>query len=77
MITTSRSVQEKAYLEKLVPQPGLSSLTLVNKRVLTSDALLIAAHIIEMGDKSNLLLSSVMEETGGLGVDVIIDHGGE
>ncbi|ELT92123.1 hypothetical protein CAPTEDRAFT_199994 [Capitella teleta] len=34
------------------------------------------AHIIEVGEKrSNKLLTCVMEETGGLGVSVIIDQG--
>lgn len=32
-------------------------------------------HIIEVGASSNILVSSVMEETGGLGVDVVIDNG--
>lgn len=34
-------------------------------------------HIVELGQRSNssILVSSVMEETGGLGVDVIIDNG--
>lgn len=34
------------------------------------------AHIIEVGQNSNILVSSVMEETGGLGVDVVTDNGG-
>ncbi|XP_052810186.1 quinone oxidoreductase-like protein 1 [Mya arenaria] len=32
-------------------------------------------HIIEVGQSSNILVSSVMEETGGIGVDVAIDNG--
>ncbi|KAL4232906.1 oxidoreductase [Mactra antiquata] len=32
-------------------------------------------HIVEIGQRSNILVSSIMEETGGLGVDVIIDNG--
>ena len=37
---------------------------------------LISAQVIELGSKSNMLVSGVMEETGGIGVDCIIDHGG-
>lgn len=32
-------------------------------------------QIIELNQRSNILVSSVMEETGGLGVDVVIDNG--
>ena len=32
--------------------------------------------MIEMGKTSAILVSSVMEETGGLGVDVVVDNGG-
>ncbi|XP_052244381.1 quinone oxidoreductase-like protein 1 isoform X2 [Dreissena polymorpha] len=32
-------------------------------------------HVIEMGKTSAILVSSVMEETGGLGVDVVVDNG--
>lgn len=33
------------------------------------------AQVIELNGKNNMLLSSVMEETGGLGVDCVIDAG--
>lgn len=33
------------------------------------------AQIIDIGTRSNILVSSVMEETGGVGVDVVIDNG--
>ena len=33
-------------------------------------------HIVELGSKNNILYGSVMEETGGLGVDIIVDCGG-
>ncbi|XP_050394180.2 quinone oxidoreductase-like protein 1 [Patella vulgata] len=33
------------------------------------------AHMTEVSNKNNVLLSSVMEETGGLGVDCFIDNG--
>ena len=33
------------------------------------------AQIIDIGTRSNILVSSVMEETGGIGVDVVIDNG--
>ena len=37
---------------------------------------LFTAQIIDIGSRSNILVSSVMEETGGIGVDVVIDNGG-
>ena len=33
-------------------------------------------HVIDIGQRGSMLVSSVMEETGGLGVDVVIDNGG-
>ncbi|KAL5009818.1 hypothetical protein ScPMuIL_012123 [Solemya velum] len=33
------------------------------------------AQIIEVSVKNNILVSSVMEETGGVGVDVVLDNG--
>ncbi|XP_062619094.1 quinone oxidoreductase-like protein 1 [Saccostrea cucullata] len=33
------------------------------------------AQIIDLDQRSNILVSSVMEETGGVGVDVVIDNG--
>ncbi|KAK3097459.1 hypothetical protein FSP39_009811 [Pinctada imbricata] len=33
------------------------------------------AQVIDIGQRSNILVSSVMEETGGVGVDVVIDSG--
>lgn len=36
----------------------------------------LAGYIIEVDSKSATLVGSVMEETGKLGVDVIIDNGG-
>ena len=38
--------------------------------------MVLADHILDMGSKTNILLSGVMEETGGLGADIIIDTGG-
>ena len=35
-----------------------------------------SAQLIEMTQRSTILASSVMEETGGVGVDCIIDNGG-
>ncbi|XP_060608471.1 quinone oxidoreductase-like protein 1 [Ruditapes philippinarum] len=32
-------------------------------------------HVIDIGQRGSMLVSSVMEETGGLGVDVVIDNG--
>ena len=34
-------------------------------------------QIIDLGSKNSSLVSVVMEETGSLGVDVIIDDGGK
>ena len=34
-------------------------------------------HVIDIGQRGSMLVSSVMEETGGLGVDVVIDNGGK
>lgn len=36
----------------------------------------LADHILELGTKNNILVSEVMEETGSLGADIIIDSGG-
>ena len=33
-------------------------------------------HVIDIGQRGSMLVSSVMKETGGLGVDVVIDNGG-
>ena len=38
--------------------------------------ILLSGQIVELSQRSNILVSSVMEETGGLGVDVVIDNGG-
>ena len=38
--------------------------------------ILLPGQIVELSQRSNILVSSVMEETGGLGVDVVIDNGG-
>ena len=35
------------------------------------------AQVIELEEKTSMLLSSVMEETGALGVDIVIDNGGQ
>lgn len=39
--------------------------------------ILFTDNYIELEDKTNILFSSIMEETGGLGVDIIIDNGGK
>jgi hypothetical protein len=36
----------------------------------------LPAQVIEMCEKGGVILSGVMEETGGIGVDCIIDSGG-
>ena len=33
--------------------------------------------MIELSKKNNILVSSVMEETGGVGVDCVLDNGGK
>lgn len=35
------------------------------------------ARVIPVFDSSSDLLSDVLEETGGLGVDIVVDAGGE
>ena len=39
--------------------------------------ILFLAQVIELTYRNNMLSSSIMEETGGLGVDYIIDNGGK
>ena len=38
---------------------------------------MFVARVIPVFDNSADLLSDVLEETGGLGVDIVIDSGGE
>ena len=37
----------------------------------------ISAQIIDLSTKNSILLSAVMEETGGIGVDIVLDNGGK
>ena len=45
--------------------------------ICTSAVFFISAQVIDIGQRSNILVSSVMEETGGIGVDVVVDNGGK
>ncbi|XP_010786496.1 quinone oxidoreductase-like protein 1 [Notothenia coriiceps] len=63
VFTTSHTAEENTFLEQLRPSVGVQDP-------------LVAKVIPVYKDKSELL-SVVMEETGGLGVDIVIDSGGK
>ncbi|XP_012728294.2 quinone oxidoreductase-like protein 1 isoform X2 [Fundulus heteroclitus] len=68
VLTTSHSPQKQAFLEQLRPSVGLQDP--------------LVARVIPVHNGSSDLLSVVLEETGGLGVDIVVDsevrlHGGE
>uniref|UniRef100_A0A3Q3LRU0 Crystallin, zeta (quinone reductase)-like 1 n=1 Tax=Mastacembelus armatus TaxID=205130 RepID=A0A3Q3LRU0_9TELE len=62
VLTTSHSPQTHTFLEKLRPSVGLSRLD-------------VYTRVISMANGSLDLLPVVLEETGGLGVDIVIDSG--
>ncbi|XP_034083781.1 quinone oxidoreductase-like protein 1 isoform X1 [Gymnodraco acuticeps] len=61
VFTTSHTAEEHTFLEQLRPSVGVQ------------DALV--AKVIPVYKDQSELLSVVMEETGGLGVDIVIDSG--
>lgn len=61
VLTTSHSEQQHAFLEQLRPSVGVQ------------DPLLV--RVIPVYKDSSDLLPAVLEETGGLGVDIVIDSG--
>uniref|UniRef100_A0A1A8K7T4 Crystallin, zeta (Quinone reductase)-like 1 n=1 Tax=Nothobranchius kuhntae TaxID=321403 RepID=A0A1A8K7T4_NOTKU len=61
VLTTSHSQQQHTFLEQLRPSVGVQ------------DPLVV--RVIPVHDGSSDLLSAVLEETGGLGVDIVIDSG--
>ncbi|XP_020651861.3 quinone oxidoreductase-like protein 1 isoform X1 [Pogona vitticeps] len=61
VISTVRTLEDKQYLERLTPSVGAKQ-TLV-------------AHIIDESNGKYHLTESCLEETGGLGVDIILDAG--
>ncbi|KAM7408298.1 hypothetical protein PAMA_002146 [Pampus argenteus] len=61
VLTTSHSQQKHTFLEQLRPSVGVQEP--------------LVARVIPVFDDSSDLLPVVMEETGGLGVDIVIDSG--
>ncbi|RVE74255.1 hypothetical protein OJAV_G00020240 [Oryzias javanicus] len=61
VLATSSSAEEQAFLEQLRPAVGLQEP--------------LVARVIPVFNGSSDLLSAVLEETGGLGVDAVIDSG--
>ncbi|XP_026164753.1 quinone oxidoreductase-like protein 1 isoform X3 [Mastacembelus armatus] len=61
VLTTSHSPQTHTFLEKLRPSVGVQDP--------------LVARVISMANGSLDLLPVVLEETGGLGVDIVIDSG--
>ncbi|KAF6737386.1 Quinone oxidoreductase-like protein 1 [Oryzias melastigma] len=61
VLATSSSAEEQAFLEQLRPAVGLQEP--------------LVARVIPVFSGSSDLLSVVLEETGGLGVDAVIDSG--
>ncbi|KAF7650400.1 hypothetical protein LDENG_00126480 [Lucifuga dentata] len=61
VLTTSHSPQQHAFLEQLRPSVGVQDP--------------LVARVIPVYDSSSDLLSVVLEETGGLGVDIVVDSG--
>uniref|UniRef100_A0A671WM14 Crystallin, zeta (quinone reductase)-like 1 n=1 Tax=Sparus aurata TaxID=8175 RepID=A0A671WM14_SPAAU len=61
VLTTSHSPQKHTFLEQLRPSVGVQDP--------------LVAKVIPVYDGSPDLLSVVLEETGGLGVDIVIDSG--
>lgn len=45
-------------------------------RLYISEGFFSSAQVLELSQRSTLLVSSVMEETGGTGVDCVVDNGG-
>ncbi|XP_043992593.1 quinone oxidoreductase-like protein 1 isoform X1 [Gambusia affinis] len=61
VLTTSHSPQKQAFLEQLRPSVGIQDP--------------LVARVIPVHNGSSDLLSMVLEETGGLGVDIVVDSG--
>ncbi|XP_072246644.1 quinone oxidoreductase-like protein 1 isoform X2 [Leuresthes tenuis] len=61
VLTTSHSQQKHTFLEQLRPSVGVQDP--------------LVARVIPVHNDSSDLLSVVMEETGGLGVDMVVDSG--
>uniref|UniRef100_A0A3P9JC26 Crystallin, zeta (quinone reductase)-like 1 n=1 Tax=Oryzias latipes TaxID=8090 RepID=A0A3P9JC26_ORYLA len=61
VLATSNSAEEQAFLEQLRPAVGVQEP--------------LVARVIPVYNGSSDLLSAVLEETGGLGVDAVIDSG--
>ncbi|XP_028279911.1 quinone oxidoreductase-like protein 1 isoform X1 [Parambassis ranga] len=61
VLTTSHSPQQHTFLEQLRPSVGVQDP--------------LVARVIPVYKSSSDLLSEVLEETGGLGVDLVIDSG--
>ncbi|XP_054879372.1 quinone oxidoreductase-like protein 1 isoform X1 [Poeciliopsis prolifica] len=61
VLTTSHSPQKQAFLEQLRPSVGIQDP--------------LVARVIPVHNGSSDLLSVVLEETGGLGVDIVVDSG--
>ncbi|XP_035462043.2 quinone oxidoreductase-like protein 1 isoform X1 [Scophthalmus maximus] len=61
VLTTSHSPQDHTFLEQLRPSVGVQDP--------------LVARVIQVNNGSSDLLPLVLEETGGLGVDIVIDSG--
>ncbi|KAM4729550.1 quinone oxidoreductase-like protein 1 isoform 3-T4 [Anableps anableps] len=61
VLTTSHSPQKQSFLEQLRPSVGVQDP--------------LVARVIPVHNGSSDLLSMVLEETGGLGVDIVVDSG--
>uniref|UniRef100_A0A8C4RKF7 Crystallin, zeta (quinone reductase)-like 1 n=1 Tax=Erpetoichthys calabaricus TaxID=27687 RepID=A0A8C4RKF7_ERPCA len=61
VLATALSIEDKQYLEQLRPTIGIRES--------------VAARVINMSDGKVDLVESCLEETGGLGVDIILDVG--
>uniref|UniRef100_A0A3B5M3K8 Crystallin, zeta (quinone reductase)-like 1 n=1 Tax=Xiphophorus couchianus TaxID=32473 RepID=A0A3B5M3K8_9TELE len=66
VLTTSHSPQKQAFLEQLRPKWF---------GVLCGSVFVHTARVIPVHNGSSDLLSVVLEETGGLGVDIVVDSG--
>ncbi|XP_061693291.1 quinone oxidoreductase-like protein 1 isoform X2 [Syngnathoides biaculeatus] len=61
VLTTSRSQEQHSFLEQLRPSVGVQEP--------------LVARVIPVHKNPSKLLPAVLEETGGLGVDIVVDQG--
>ncbi|XP_053513670.1 quinone oxidoreductase-like protein 1 isoform X4 [Artibeus jamaicensis] len=80
VISTAGSLEDKQHLERLRPPIGGRRCSRLEKNVLkraaqSPDSLSFTARVVDVSLGNGRVAESCLEETGGLGVDIVLDAG--